>query len=232
VYVIENQNPSPSKQSGLVLRKLSAAGLVSTLADYSNWFGKPGAQPEPTFIYPSGIAADSQGNLFVSDRQVLSNSRSLLHKLGADGANTVFAGTEQTLAAAVKDGTGKDARFSAPTLLGIDGADNLYVRDDLDKQYLRKITPQAVVTTIDSLPADLNADLNGNTYRVDPIRFVVLQRAKDGAERVIAGVDGAGGNRLGALPGGLARPIAIARLGPASYAVIAETAILKLVVPH
>ncbi|WP_395402621.1 hypothetical protein ACHMW6_30320 [Pseudoduganella sp. UC29_106] len=232
VYVIENQNPSPSKQSGLVLRKLAAAGQVSTLADYSNWFGKPGAQPEPIFIYPSGIATDSQGNLFISDRQVLSNSRSLIHKLGADGANTVFAGTDQTVSASVKDGTGKDARFSAPTLLGIDGADNLYVRDDLDKQFLRKITPQAVVTTIDSLPADLNADLNGNIYRIDPIRFVVLQRAKDGTERVIAGVDGVGGNRLGALPGGLARPVAIARLGPASYAVIAETAILKLVVPH
>jgi hypothetical protein len=232
VYVIENQNPSPSKQSGLVLRKLSAAGQVSTLADASNWFGKPGNPPGPYFIYPSGIAADSNGSLFITDRQVLSNSRSLIHKVGADGSNTVFAGSEQTLAASVKDGTGSDARFSAPTMLGIDGADNLYVRDDLDKQFLRKITPQAMVSTIDSLPAELNADLNGNSYRVDPIRFVVLQRAKDGTERVIAGADGVSGNRLGALPGGLARPIAIAKLGPASYAVIAETAIVKLVVPH
>jgi hypothetical protein len=87
------------------------------------------------FAASFGIVADSKGNLFVTGQ----NSKII--KISPQGKAELFAGTGRN----GKEGTGKEAGFTDPEGIAIDADDNLYVADG---QRIRKITPNAVVTTI------------------------------------------------------------------------------------
>ncbi len=82
-----------------------------------------------------GIVADSKGNLFVTGR----NNKII--KIDPEGKASLFAGGARM----GKDGKGTGAGFNDPEGIAIDEADNLYVADG---STIRKITPEAVVTTI------------------------------------------------------------------------------------
>lgn len=87
------------------------------------------------FAASFGIVADSKGNLFVT------GNNGKIIKVTAAGKAEFFAGGGRI----GKDGKGKDAGFNNPEGIAIDDADNLYVADG---SCIRKISPDAVVTTI------------------------------------------------------------------------------------
>jgi sugar lactone lactonase YvrE len=82
-----------------------------------------------------GIAADSKGNLFVTGR----NNKII--KVTPEGKAELFAGGARQ----GRDGKGKDAGFNDTKGIAIDATDNLYIADG---SCIRKISPDAVVTTI------------------------------------------------------------------------------------
>jgi sugar lactone lactonase YvrE len=122
------------------IRKITAAGLVSTVAGKAGVSGTAdGAGSEARFWSPGGIVIDAAGNLFVSDSF---NHR--IRKITPAGVVTTLAGDGVY---GYKDATGLAARFFEPTGMTIDPTGNLYAADK-ENQLIRKITPAGVVTTV------------------------------------------------------------------------------------
>jgi len=82
------------------------------------------------FNFPSGVAVDSSGNVYVADT---SNHR--IRKITPREEVTTIAG----------DGT--EVQFSYPQGVAVDSSGNVYVADAGNNR-IRKITPGGVVTTL------------------------------------------------------------------------------------
>ena len=227
VYALDFAKPyggaRDEDSSGLWLRKISVDGAVSTLV------------ADPAFpLKPNAMATDADGNIFVSAgaRQVSLGDRNGggVFKVTPDGKVSLFAGAAVPSAVgASTDSTGSAASFSAPQLEGIDVGGNLYLTDG---GKIRKVTPQAVVTTVAALPAGLKAAPNGYVYTADPVQNVIHVSDASGAVIGVVGVAGAQGTRLTALPAGLEHPTDIVPTGPNSFAVISGSAVLRLLLLH
>jgi len=122
-----------------IIRKISPAGDVTTLAGSGAPGFSEGAGVSASFDRPSGIAVDIAGNLLVCDTN---NNRIRLVK--PDGTVTTFAGSG---ALDVQDGAGVQASFFHPTGVAVDPEGNVFVAEG-GGNVLRKITPTGVVTTI------------------------------------------------------------------------------------
>jgi DNA-binding beta-propeller fold protein YncE/Flp pilus assembly protein TadD len=94
------------------------------------------------FYHASEIVVDSRGNLFVSGK----NNKII--KITPDGAAYHFAGHPKGYTNS-KDGKGAEAMFNGIKGLAIDKDDNIYVSD---YNVIRKVTPDAVVSTIYGRP--------------------------------------------------------------------------------
>ncbi|HEY2515233.1 MAG TPA: hypothetical protein VGI39_30410 [Polyangiaceae bacterium] len=105
-------------------------GEVSTLAGRAWEAGyadsTDGTGKTARFSAPSGIASDGAGALFVTD----SVNCVVVKVTPATGAVATLAGAgSQCGSSDSTDGTGKTARFAAPTGIAYDGAGTLYVQD-------------------------------------------------------------------------------------------------------
>ena len=125
------------------IRRISPVGVVSTHAGKGSIGFADGAKTNAQFNYPSGIAFDNDGNLFIADRD-----NHLIRRIAAGsagGVSTVAGGSGQ---AGFIDATGTDARFSSPVAIAIDGNNNLYIADKNNRR-IRKITiATRVVSTV------------------------------------------------------------------------------------
>jgi len=112
--------------------------------------GKPGAQDgkgaAASFNFPSGLAIDSAGNLFVSEPQ-----NGLIRKVTPDGVVSTYAGGTQCC---YSTGHGNKLTIDALT---VDSSGTLY-GVDTNYDLLIKITPDKVVST-----------LAGSGYSGDPV---------------------------------------------------------------
>jgi len=88
--------------------------------------------------YPTGICADSLGNLYISD--AVANK---IYRYNTDGMLTVFAGSGNPTYA---DGNGIFTAFYLPRNLATDAADNIYVWDS-GNNLIRRIDQNQNVTT-------------------------------------------------------------------------------------
>ncbi|HEU4889131.1 MAG TPA: hypothetical protein VFV49_14695, partial [Thermoanaerobaculia bacterium] len=121
-----------------VIRKITAAGMVSTIAGTAGVSGtSPGTGASATFDGPRAITCDSLGNVYVAHNTIIS-------KITPAGVVTTFAGAPNSWTTPVVDGTGPAARFYFPRQLWTDPNDNIWMNDN---GRIRKITPGAVVTS-------------------------------------------------------------------------------------
>jgi sugar lactone lactonase YvrE len=149
-----------------LIRKITPDSLVSTFAGIFDRQGFVNGQClKSEFNYPIGIAIDASGNMYVAD-----SGNNLIRKISTSGQVSTFAGGGYSTTG-YGDGTGTNASFNTPTGIAMDNLGNLYVSDVGDGS-IRKITPQAVVTTIVPLgpferPTGLAVDASNNLYVVD-----------------------------------------------------------------
>lgn len=188
-----------------VIRKITPAGMVSTLAgSASGGLIQDGTGTAAVFSSLSAIKADSAGNVFALD---LGISR-VIRKITPAGVVTTFAGvlTNTSLDTNPVDGTGSDARFGSPQALTVDSAGNLLV---MDSGTLRKVTLAAVVTTLVGKSAqtgitdgtgaaarflnmnDMVVDSTGNLFALSMLpvgnNFVVRKISAEGVVTTFAG---------------------------------------------
>jgi sugar lactone lactonase YvrE len=177
-----------------VVRKVTAAGVVSTLAGTPGRLGSAdGLGGAAQFAVPNGIAVDRAGNIYVSDADVglLADldGNNTIRKITPDGVVSTLAGTVR--ANGFVDATGAAARFGMGYVyagLATDNVGNVYVADTGNRA-IRKITAGGTVTTLAGKPGTPSAGQLGtpNTPRVFP-GFVAVDNSGNVFATVTAGI--------------------------------------------
>lgn len=126
------------------IRKIDTVGNVTTFAGNGTQGYKDGPAQASQFSSPSGMAFDSDGNLYVADSR---NHR--IRKIDTAGTVTTFAGGGGG-GPDSPDGQGINAEFFYPKGLTFDPEGNLYVADS-NNYNIRKITRNGYVSTFAGL---------------------------------------------------------------------------------
>ncbi|RYF55257.1 MAG: hypothetical protein EOO39_38250, partial [Cytophagaceae bacterium] len=124
------------------VRKITPAGLVSTVAGNGTKGAANGPGSTASFGFLWGSAFDSKGNLFLADA-----SNAMIRKMLPDGTVSTFAGTGYS---GRINGPAQTATFSGPENVMIDANDNIYVADPANGM-IRKITPDGMVSDLAGL---------------------------------------------------------------------------------
>lgn len=180
------------------IRKITPAGVVTTLAGSPGLSGKTdGTGAAARFLYPTGMAIDAAGNLYVAD-----TDNHLIRRITPAGVVT-------TVAAGVV--------FYFPYDVAVDATGNLFVADT-GNHTIRKITPQGVATIVAgtagtsgskdgtgsaalfSSPQALVLDAAGNLYVADSGNDTVRKITPAGVVTTLAGDAGFSGRNDGTGP--------------------------------
>jgi hypothetical protein len=141
VAVDSNGNVYVADSGNCSLRKVTAAGMVTTLAGSA---GQPGsadaAGSAARFDFPYGVAVDQAGSVYVAD-----TFNNTVRKISSIGMVTTLAGSAGQ--AGSTDGVGETAQFYSPSGVAVDEAGNIYVAD-FGNSTIRKVTGAGVVTTL------------------------------------------------------------------------------------
>lgn len=121
------------------IRKVSPAGIITRVAGSGNAaYNEDGLVADVVFSGPTGVVADSLGNIYVSDA---GNQRVRL--LGVNGVSSIFAGNGSR--GAFGDGRqAATAEVNNPGTLALDSAGNLYIAD-LGNDRVRRVTSNGVI---------------------------------------------------------------------------------------
>ena len=172
------------------IRKITPAGVVSTIAGTGALGAVNGPGATATFNGPFGICIDGAGNVYVSDVY-----NSLIRKITPGGVVSTYAGTGVQ---GHKDGAGNIAQFYSPGGLLIDASGNVYVAEDND---IRKIDPAGNVTTlVTDQPvsgSSITFDNAGNIIVCDRGEQLIKSISKTGQVTIIAGTFLANGDKNG-----------------------------------
>jgi sugar lactone lactonase YvrE len=115
VYVADNGNHT--------IRKIASDGMVTTLAGQAHHHGgTDGLGSTARFLFPTGVAVDVSGNVYVAD-----HLNTTIRKVSPIGQVTTLAG--QTLRNGHVDGPGPEARFVGPFGIAVAANGALYVTD-------------------------------------------------------------------------------------------------------
>ena len=162
--------------SNLRIRKVDAAGVISTVAGRSRG-------DAPSLRYPRGVAVDGYDNLYIADTE---NDRILKVDFGTGVISTV-AGRGSIGDAA--------ARLSLPHGVAVDGAGNLYIADT-ENDRIRKVDAAGVITTVVggrddgwrlAGPFGVAVDGAGNLYIADTFDNSILKVDAAGVITRVAG---------------------------------------------
>jgi sugar lactone lactonase YvrE len=135
-----------SDPGALIVRKITRtfAGWAVSYFSGAGVLAGAGSEDGPgiaaRFGFPTGMAADSAGNLYVADFP-----NAAVRKVTPGAAVSTFAGRGPHIGAV--DGKGADARFHGPSGVTIDTSNNLFV-SDAQNHTIRKIASDSTVTTI------------------------------------------------------------------------------------
>ena len=177
------------------IRRITSAGVVTTLAGSGTPGATDGTGTGASFNYPYGVAVDSTGTVYVSD-----NANQCIRKITSAGVVTRLAGSGTSTFA---DGTGTGASFRSPSGITVDSSGHVYLADR-DNNRIRKITPVGVVTTLAgqtaagsadgtgtnatfSGPIGVVADLFGNVYVSEFNNHRIRRITSDGIVTTLAG---------------------------------------------
>ncbi|WP_424305060.1 T9SS type A sorting domain-containing protein [Cloacibacterium sp.] len=136
IAIDSNNNLYVADTGNHIIRKITPAGNVTTIAGSGVAGNTDGTGTSAKFSAPRGIAIDNNDNLYVTD---YNNHR--IRKITPTGNVTTFAGSTNGQI----DGQGTAAKFSYPSGITIDGNGNLYVTDI---NTIKVISPTGYVSTL------------------------------------------------------------------------------------
>ena len=193
---VPTQNRIYEVNSSGTLTVVAGTGLPGYTGDF-------GPASQASLFYPTGVAVDSSGNIYISD---FGNLR--IRKVDSTGTITTFAGDGECFDG---DGTAVMHGVCYPWSIAVDSANNLYVADTYDLR-VRKVDTTGNMTTIAgtgvsgftgdgglatnatmTYPYGVAVDGTGNVYIADQLNYVVRQVNTSGIITTVAGTPGASG---------------------------------------
>ena len=188
------------------IRRVDSTGMITTIAGNGElgFSGDGGPAVAAHLLYPTGIAVDGAGNLYIADTD---NHR--IRRVDRSGTITTIAGTgEQGYSG--DNGPAVEAQLAYPHGMTVDGAGNLYVADNWNSR-IRRIDATGVIITIAgiggsgfsgdggpavaaqlNLPQGVAVDGTGNLYIADTDNHRIRQVVPSGTITTIAGTGGSG----------------------------------------
>jgi sugar lactone lactonase YvrE len=179
-----------------LIRKITAAGEVSTFAGNGSPGYSNGTATAASFNTPTAIAIDGSDNIFVADA---GNNR--VRQITSEGVVTTLAGSG---VAGFINTAAAGAYFNKPNGIAVDATGNVYVAEAANNA-IRKVSKDAVVTiyagstkypTLVGKPTSVALDKTGNMFIADQSGRV-LMITKGGILYVVAGKTGAIGSANG-----------------------------------
>jgi sugar lactone lactonase YvrE len=169
------------------IRKISPAGLVTTLAGSGETGHADGVGSTASFNGPIGVAVDPRGVVFVAD--TYSDS---IRKIELDGQVTTIAGGSGP---GLADGARDTALFDTPSGIIVSSDQSLIVADTGNNQ-LRRVSADGQVVTLSfrsnsgeafefRRPLGLAATHDGYVYVTELDRSRIIQLSPDGVAREI-----------------------------------------------
>ena len=207
VYVADEDNN--------VIRKVNALGIISTVAGnhVQGYSGDGGAATAAELSWPSGVAVDDNGNVYIADG---GNGR--IRKVNISGIISTIAGNG-TGGFSGDGGAATAAELNGPCGVAVDRRGNVYIEDGLNER-IRKVNDSGIISTIAgngtagysgddgvamaaelNVPADVAVDDSGNVYIVDQFNNRV-RMVSDGILGVATMCAGATHTLSDATPGG------------------------------
>jgi hypothetical protein len=178
-----------------VIRKITPAGVVSTLMQISS---------ASSLNHPSGVAVDVYTNVYVAD-----TDHNVIRVISPGGASTIYGtGTSGDV-----DGGLYTAQFCGPVGLALDASRNIYVAEALGS-VIRKVTPLGIVSTLAGksknfsyvdgagtnarfqFPTGIAVDAKTNIYIADLGNNVIRKIDTKGVVSTLAGTNTSGQGRL------------------------------------
>jgi uncharacterized protein (TIGR03437 family) len=206
------------------IRKVDSAGIISTYAGtgIAGYSGDRGPAANAQLNFPTGIALDAKGNMYVADA-----GNAVVRRIAADGTINTVAGNGIGKFAG-DNGPATSAQID-PVAVALDSQGNLYIADGLNYR-IRKVATNGIITTIagtgnegdtgDNGPAtsatisfvtDLAVDNAGNIYLADLYNYEVRKIDATGMMTDFAGgfqnlgyADGVPANTAAMAPDGVA----------------------------
>jgi sugar lactone lactonase YvrE len=183
---------------GNTVRKVDKDGIITTVAgtEEPGFSGDGGPATKAQLNVPIAVAADQEGNLYISDEN---NFR--IRKVDKDGIITTIAGTGKE-GYSGDGGPATSAKLTDPGGIAFDAEGNLYLADYTS---VRKVDPSGTITTVagtgkagfsgDGGPAteaqltayDVALDRNGNIYISDTENQRIRKVDQDGIITTVAG---------------------------------------------
>ena len=201
-----------------LIRKITPAAVVSTLAGVDSAGSANGAGIDASFFHPTSVSLDASGNIYVADA-----GNNLIRKITTDGTVSTFAGN---IASGTSNGTLTATSLNNPTGVATNASGNVFVANTLNNNIL-EINPTGAVSafagadTIGAIngpaasatfyfPNSVAVDATGNVYVADGVNNLIRKITPGGLVSTLAGsgmagaVDSTGTKASFNGPGGLA----------------------------
>jgi len=145
IYIADSANNRVRK----LTLQTNGTYIISTIAGTgtAGSTGDNGPARTATFDYPSGVAVDSSGNIYISDSN---NNR--IRKVDTTGKITTVAGSNNIGYFTGNNGLATSASLNSPRGLAVDSSGNIYIAEAVNNS-IRKLTLQTNGTYIISIVA-------------------------------------------------------------------------------
>ncbi|MGD0500985.1 MAG: putative Ig domain-containing protein, partial [Bryobacteraceae bacterium] len=188
------------------IRKVSVGGIITTVAGNGSYgySGDGGPAISAKLYYPTGVAVDGSGNIYIADLE-----NSAIRKVSPSGLITTVAGNG-SFGYSGDGGPATSAQLWGVQGVAVDGSGNIYIAESANRR-IRKVSSAGIITTVagnggygysgDGGPATsatlwypygVAVDGSGNIYIADSANYALRRVSASGIITTVAGTGAQG----------------------------------------